>query len=122
MLQPIVWLALAAVHLMPALAFFRPGTLTSLYRITSDNPLFLLMHHRAALFLAVFVSCVWAAFDPGARKVAGVVTAISMLSFLVLYWRAGSPPALRQIALVDAAGLPFLAFALYGAFSASIAR
>jgi hypothetical protein len=119
MLQPIAWGLLALVHLMPALAFFRPATLTALYRIAPDNPLFLLMHHRAALFLAVFVACLWAAWRPEARQLAGIVTAISMLGFLWLYWRAGAPPALRTIALVDLIGLPFLAYALWGAFRAS---
>ena len=119
MMQPISWIALALVHLMPALAFFRPATLTALYGIRADNPLFLLMHHRAALFLAVFVACLWAAWRPDARQLAGIVTAISMLGFLWLYWRAGAPTALRTIALVDLIGLPFLAFALWGAFRPS---
>ncbi|MCZ8172145.1 MAG: hypothetical protein ACK442_03155 [Novosphingobium sp.] len=119
MMQLISWIALALVHLMPALAFFRPATLTALYGIHADNPLFLLMHHRAALFLAVFVACLWAAWRPEARQLAGIVTAISMLGFLWLYWRAGAPTALRTIALVDLIGLPFLAFALWGAFRPS---
>lgn len=119
MLQPIAWIVLALVHLMPALAFFRPATLTALYGIQPDNPLFLLMHHRAALFLAVFVACLWAAWRPEARQVAGIATAISMLGFLWLYWRAGAPAPLRTIARVDLIGLPFLAFALWGAFKPS---
>lgn len=116
MFQTIAWLILAAVHFMPALAFFRPAGLTTLYRIGPDNPLFLLMHHRAALFLAVFAACVIAAFDPGSRRLASVVTAISMVSFLLLWWRAGSPAALKAIAFVDLAGLPFLAFVALSAF------
>lgn len=119
MLQPIAWIALALVHLMPALAFFRPATLTVLYGINADNRLFLLMHHRAALFLAVVVACLWAAWRPEARQVAGLVTAISMLGFLWLFWRAGSPAPLRTIARVDLFGLPVLAFALWGAFKPS---
>lgn len=109
MLQPILWLILAAIHAMPALAFVRPATLTTLYGLTPDNPLFLLMQHRAGLFLAVFVACVWAAFLPEGRKLAVVVAAISMLSFLVLFFMHGSPEPLRRIALVDLAGLPVLA-------------
>ncbi|HEX4847302.1 MAG TPA: hypothetical protein VFV30_04110 [Novosphingobium sp.] len=116
MLQPIAWGLLALVHLMPALAFFRPATLTTLYRIQPDNPLFLLMHHRAALFVAVFAACLIAAFDPGSRKLASVITAISMLSFLWLWWQAGSPGALKTIAIVDLIGLPVLAYAALGAF------
>ena len=46
-------------------------------------------------------------------------TAISMIGFLWLYWRAGSPTPLRTIALVDLIGMPFLAYALWGAFRPS---
>jgi hypothetical protein len=116
MIDTVAWLALALVHLMPALAFFRPGLLTRLYRIESGNPLFLLMHHRAALFLLVLVICIWSAFDPVPRRLGSVAVAISMLSFLWLYWRALMPAPLKQIALVDMLGLPPLAFVLWKAF------
>ena len=118
MLQPILWLALAAIHAMPALALFRPSTLTSLYAVAADSPLFLLMQHRAALFLAVFAACVWAAFVPEGRKLAALVVGISMVSFLALYWMAGAPPSLKRIAIVDMAGLPVLAGAAWMAFRA----
>ncbi len=116
MLQPILWLVLAAIHAMPALALFRPATMTTLYGIAPDNPLFLLMQHRAALFLAVFVACVWAAFVPEGRRLAVVVVGISMLSFLALYWMAGSPAPLRRIAVVDLVGLPVLVGVAWLAF------
>ncbi|MGB3806254.1 MAG: hypothetical protein WA936_03565 [Erythrobacter sp.] len=116
MLQPILWLILAAIHAMPALALFRSATLTTLYRIAPDNPLFLLMQHRAALFFAVFAACIWAAFVPDGRKLAVIVVAISMVSFLVLYAQAGSPAPLRRIAIVDLAGLPVLAGVAWFAF------
>ena len=116
MLQPILWIILAAIHAMPALAVFRPATLTTLYGVTADSPLFLLMQHRAALFLAVFAACVWAAFVPEGRKLAVVVVGISMVSFLVLYASAGSPEPLKRIAVVDLAGLPVLAGVAWLAF------
>lgn len=116
MLQLISWLALAAIHALPALAFFRPATLTTLYRLEASNPLFLLMHHRAALFVAVFVLCVWSAFDSQPRRAAVAVTAMSMLSFLLLYCMDGSPKPLKTIAMVDLIGLPFLAFIAWKAF------
>lgn len=118
MLQRIAWLTLAAVHFMPALAFFRPTSLQALYRIAPDNPLFLLMHHRAALFFGVFVACLIAAFHAPSRPLAAAITAISMLAFLWLYYRAGSPLPLRTIAIVDIIGLPALAYAVYVAFRA----
>ena len=118
MLQLILWIILAAIHAMPALALFRPATLTTLYGIAADNPLFLLMQHRAALFLAVFAACLWAAFVPEGRKLAVIVVGISMVSFLALYWMAGSPEALKRIAIVDLAGLPVLAGVAWLAFRA----
>ena len=118
MIQTALWLILAAIHAMPALALFRPATLTTLYGVGVDNPLFLLMQHRAALFLAVFAACVWAAFLPEGRRLAVVVAAISMVSFLALYWLAGSPVPLKRIAVVDLAGLPVLAAAGWMAFRA----
>ena len=117
MLDRVAWLILALIHLAPALAFFRPAMLTRLYAVAPQSPTFLLLHHRAALFLVVFILCVWAAFDPGTRRVASVAAAISMISFLWLYWQAGSQPALRTIARADLAGLPFLAIVVWRAFS-----
>lgn len=116
MIERIAWIILALVHIMPALAFFRPAMLTQLYRLQPDNPLFLLMQHRAALFVVIFVACIWAAFDPKSRQLASIAVAISMLSFLWLYWQAGSPKALRKIAQVDFIGLPALAYATWSAF------
>lgn len=117
MLVTIAWLVVAAVHAAPALAFFRPALLTRLYGLEPENSLFLLMHHRAALFLSVFVACVWCALDPVPRPLGVVVVAISIASFLLLYWRAGSPKALSTIARADMIGLPALAFAVWEAFA-----
>lgn len=116
MSQLISWFLLALVHLIPALALFWPALLTRLYGITPDDAVFALMHHRAALFLAVLVACIWAAFDPGGRKVATIVTAISMISFLLLYVSYGRPASLGTIALVDLIGLAPLAWAGWHAF------
>ena len=102
---------------MPALAFFQPALLTKLYKLAPDNPVFLLMHHRAALFVCIFVASIWAAFHPNSRQLATIVVAISMVSFLLLYWRAGSPKALAKIARVDLIGLPALAYVGWNLFS-----
>ncbi|MGB3469912.1 MAG: hypothetical protein WBA51_03710 [Erythrobacter sp.] len=116
MLQPFLWLILAAIHAMPAIAVFRPAMLTELYGVASQSPLFLLMQHRAALFLAVFVACVWAAFVPEGRRLAVLVVGVSMISFLILFWMSGSPAPLKRIAVVDLAGLPVLAGVAWLAF------
>lgn len=118
MLQLISWMVLAAIHLLPALALFRPSMIGRLYGVAGDNPLFLLLHHRAALFLVIFVLCIWAAFDPASRRPVSVGVAISMLSFLMLYWSTGSPASLKSIAIADLAGMPFLIFVAWKAFTA----
>jgi hypothetical protein len=41
-----------------------------------------------------------------------------MLSFLMLYWSTGSPDALKSIAIADLAGMPFLIFVAWKAFTA----
>lgn len=117
MIERLAWALLALVHITPALAFFAPSLLTRLYGVQSGEPLFLLMHHRAALFLAVFVACIWCAIDPTPRKLGVVVVTISMLSFILLYFTNGSPPALKQIAIADLIGLPALAYVAWKAFS-----
>lgn len=118
MLQLVCWLALAAIHVIPALALVRPALLTRLYGLSADHPLFLLLQHRAALFLAVVVVALLAAFDPASRRAALLVVAISMVSFLALYWQAGSPAPLRTIARVDLVGLLPLLVVAIGAFRA----
>jgi hypothetical protein len=117
MIERAAWALLALVHITPALALFAPSLLTRLYGVQSGESLFLLMHHRAALFLAVFVACIWCAIDPVPRKLSVIAVAISMLSFLALYFANGSPPALKQIAIADLVGLPALAYVAWKAFS-----
>lgn len=116
MLQLISWLILAAIHLVPALALFRPSLIGRLYGVETGSTAHLLLHHRAALFAVVLVLCVWAAFQPGVRPLAAVCVSISMLSFLYLFWSSGSPVALRTIAIADLIGLPFLVFVVWSAF------
>lgn len=116
MMERLAWLFLALVHFVPALALFTPSLLTKLYGVPAGDPLFVLMHHRAALFLTIVVSCIWCALDPAPQKLGVVLAAISMLSFLILYLANGSPVALRQIAIIDMIGLPALVFVGWKAF------
>ena len=119
MIERAAWAILALVHITPALALFAPSLLTRLYGVQSEEALYLVMHHRAALFLAVFVACVWCAIDPAPRKLGVIVVAISMVSFLALYFANGSPVSLRQIAIADLIGLPALVFVTWRAFVAN---
>ena len=116
MLATIGWLVLAAIHLLPALALVRPALITTLYGVESGSVGALLLQHRAALFLVILLICLWAAAQPEVRRLAATALATSMISFLILYWSQGSPPALRTIAIADLIGLPFLALVFWQAF------
>lgn len=113
MIARICWAVLALVHLMPAVATFRPSLIARLYGVAPGTQTFLLLHHRAALFLVVLTICVWAAFRPEVRPLGLVALTISMASFLALYLAGGAPASLRTIAVVDLIGLPFLALAAW---------
>lgn len=114
--MPLAWLVLGLIHATPAAAVVRPRMLTRLYAVELDSPLFLLLQHRAVFFATIVLVCAWAALDPGARRVASVVVGASVVSFLVFYWRSGSPRALRWIAVTDRNGIPFLAVATVDAW------
>jgi hypothetical protein len=116
--ERICWALLVLIHITPASMLFRPGAISKLYGSAAEGPLLVLLHHRASLFVIVVIACLWAMADPGARRLAAVVVATSMLSFLAVYWHAGSPAALKSIALADLAGLPFLGFVIWRAFAA----
>lgn len=106
MATKIAWFLLALVHLSPAAVLFRPGLVQKLYGISPEGPTGLLLTHRGATFLAIVVAAIWAAFDPSVRRVCTVVVAIAVVSYLVLYIRAGLPGGpLRAIAAVDAFAL-----------------
>lgn len=108
MLDRLLWLLLAAGHLLPALPVFRPALLATLYGVAPAGDPALLLRHRALLFLGLVIVAVWAAFDPAVRALAAVVLALSILGFLVFWLTSGMPPALRQIAIVDACLVPVL--------------
>ena len=120
MIERVCWGLLGLVHLAPALALFRPALIARMYGASPGSSTFLLLHHRAALFLVVLVICVWAMARPEVRQLATVAVAISMLSFLGLWWAAGSPASLRTIAVVDLIGLLPLGYIAWAAFRPSV--
>ena len=110
------WALLAIIHALPAMALFRPALLSQMYGVEAGGTPLLLLHHRAALFLGVFVLCAWSVFAAAPRPAAAVMTAISMLTFLLLYWQSGNPPALRTIATADIIGIVPLLVVGWAAF------
>ena len=112
------WAMLALLHLAPSLPFFAPGMVERLYGVDPAGDAGVLLAHRGALFLVVLVATAVAMWSVESRKLVAVLCAISMIGFLILYGRAGSPAGpLRKIAVADAVGLVPLAFVSWRAFS-----
>lgn len=119
MLERVSWLILAiAIHLPPFIAFFMPKLLTQLYAVAPEDANFPLLHHRAALFGVITIACLWAAFDPDVRQLVSAITAVSMISFLIIFFAYDQPQSLKTIALVDGIGIPFLAYVSWTAYAA----
>ncbi len=119
MIERIAWGLLALLHVTPAFALANPALIGRLYDVDRGDPAFLLLQHRAALFLAVVVICIWAMFDPALRRAAVIAVAISMISFLALFWIGGLPTAPRSIAIMDLIGVPVLAYVAWRAYAAT---
>lgn len=113
------WGLIALIHLLPASVLLKPSLTETLYNVPPSGDVGVLLVHRGALFLAVMVAALIAAFDPSARKIASLIAAISMIGFLIVYARAGlSEGALRKIAVTDAIGLLPLIWVSYQAWRA----
>lgn len=113
----LAWGLLAALHVAPALALVNPPLIDKLYGVPPEGDVGILLTHRGALFGAVVVAALFGLIHIESRKLASIVAAISMTTFLYVYWRAGFPPgALRPIALADAAGMAPLLFVLWRAW------
>jgi len=113
----IAWFLLALVHASPAAVLFRPSLVGQLYGVSPEASTGLLLTHRGATFLAIVVAAVWAAFDLSVRRLCTVAIAIAVISYLILYIRAGLPEGpLRTIAAVDAFALVPLLFVTWNAW------
>jgi hypothetical protein len=109
--------ALALLHLAPAAVLVAPSMIDRLYGADPSGDVGLLLVHRGGLFLAVALAALLAVVDPGARRAASLVAAVSMLSFLMVYLRAGLPSgALAKVALMDLIGLLPLSVVLRAAW------
>jgi hypothetical protein len=116
----VCWLALAAVHASPAAVLFKPALIEILYGVSPTGSSGVLLIHRGALFLAVVVVALFAAFAPEARRAATLLVGISVVGFLLVYYVAGAPEgALRTIAIVDVLALAPLALVSWNAWRAA---
>ena len=117
MATKIAWFLLALVHASPAAVLFRPSLVQRLYGVAPEGPTGLLLTHRGATFLAIVVAAIWAAFDPSVRRLCTVAVAIAVVSYLILYVRAGLPQGpLRTIAAVDTFALAPLLLVAWSAW------
>ena len=94
MIERICWGLLAAIHAVPALAAFQPALLTRLYGVEQGESSFILLQHRAALFLVIVIVCGWAITSPRHRDT-GVERAFSSASGMGARHRAISPSRRR---------------------------
>jgi hypothetical protein len=91
-----------------------------LYGVSPTGSSGVLLIHRGALFLAVVVVALFAAFAPEARRAATLLVGISVVGFLLVYYVAGAPEgALRTIAIVDVLALAPLALVSWNAWRAA---
>ena len=115
----VCWLALAAIHASPAAVLLKPALIETLYGVPPNGSSGVLLIHRGAMFFAVLVVALFAAFAPEARRTATLLVGISMIGFLLVYIMAGAPKGpLRTIAIVDALGLLPLALVSWKAWIA----
>ena len=116
----LAWLILGLVHVPPAAVFFAPALMERVYRIAPGGPADLLLVHRGALFAGVVATAGLATIDGGARRTASLFAATSVIGYLIVYARAGSPSgALQTVARVDLFALAPLAVVLYDAWRPS---
>jgi hypothetical protein len=108
----------AVIHLLPLAGVLGPAKLRQLYGLPFDEPnLLVLMQHRAVLFGLLGVFLLVSAFRPVWTVPALVAGFVSVISFLVLAYAAGSVnPQLARVVIADwtALGSLVLATALVG--------
>ena len=103
----LVFLLLALIHAVPALAAVAPASLTRLYGVpANDSALLTLLQHRAVLFGLLAAALALAALRPDYRWPALLAVSVSMASFLLIAAVRGElSGSLRSIVVADVAGL-----------------
>jgi len=93
----------AIIHLLPVVGVLGVGRLEALYGVAVDEPnLAILMRHRAVLFGLVGALIMYAAFSPQYQAIAFAAGFVSVLSFFVLVWSAGSTnPQIHRVVVAD---------------------
>ena len=100
----------AVIHLLPLAGLAGGEALARLYGVTDLSPdLALLLQHRAVLFGLLGGLLLWSIVRPALRPAALLAAWVSVLSFLLLAWVAGSPgTAIMRVVIADLVALACL--------------
>ena len=95
------------IHLLPVTGLLGRQQLAELYGLAVDEPnLEILMRHRAALFGALGLFLIVAAFTPALQLHAFTAGLLSVGSFLWLAWSVGGyNPQIRRVVVADLVAL-----------------
>lgn len=106
-LLPVLFGALALIHILPAMAVLAPARLSTLYGFEAgDSVLTTLLQHRALLFGILSAALIYAIFTPSVRWPVLIGVVVSMGGFLVIAIMRGElGGALRSIVIADVIGL-----------------
>ena len=103
------WVALAAIHILPALGLVSSTLRQRLYGVEPGGDLAILLAHRAVIFATIVMASLLAIAVDTVRPGAAFFVSVSVVGFLFVYALGGMPAGpLRQVALVDCAALPLL--------------
>ena len=118
----ILFVLVGLVNFVPLVGVLGGERLQSAYGITLNSPeLEVLMRHRAVLFGIIGGFILASAFIPDWRRIASVMAAVSMVSYIVLVkMHAVVGPALMKLSFIDSVAVVFLVMAVAeGCVSAS---
>ena len=98
------------INLLPAAGMFSANQLQDAYAISlGSNDVEILMRHRALLFGILGTFVVVAAFRPFYRPAAMLMSAVSMIGFILLaHLTGGFNESIHRVLLVDYGGVGFL--------------
>lgn len=98
------------INILPVVGMLGAQRLEGAYDVVlSSNDLIILMRHRALLFGILGGFMLYAAFVPAYQNVAMVMTAVSMIGFIVIaYMTTGYNSAINNVLIIDGVGIIFL--------------
>lgn len=109
----LVFIAVSAIHLLPASGLLGQRVLERAYGVVLSSPdLMVLMQHRALMFALLGVASGLAAWQPAWRLPVGLAALVSMAGFVLIAWATPHGAAIQRVVWVDAALLPLLLVAM----------